>query len=268
MDSGTLSGVTFDGPLNLTSTRVSTICSARQRNDRRRLVRLGAGHDQRHGCTIRYLYFDNTQTVSNDDDQSRQYERLLRHLSEDDTAGAGNQVLTLASSVTVDVQGDASIQSSGYSGDGIVNDGAIDVTGSAGISHIDPQRLHQQAARSTSRTATSVSSSRRPSRRRRRASLRSGRIRRSRSIRPTPGPISARSRWRAARAFFSTGSMSAASLGSITNSGGTVYIGGTWNNSGQTLNGSASFGSSPFTAVRSAAALSLRPASLQIRAAR
>ena len=36
--------------------------------------------------------------------------------------------------------------------------------------------------------------------------------------------------------------MSAASLGSITNSGGTVYIAGTWNNSGQTLNGSASFG--------------------------
>jgi hypothetical protein len=38
------------------------------------------------------------------------------------------------------------------------------------------------------------------------------------------------------------GTVSAASLGAITNSGGTVYVGGTWDNSGQTLNGSGSFG--------------------------
>ena len=59
-------------------------------------------------------------------------------LYEFDTADAGNQVLTLASSVTVDIAGNAYIQSTDTSGDEIVNDGAIDVTGSAGYLVINP----------------------------------------------------------------------------------------------------------------------------------
>ena len=65
-------------------------------------------------------------------------------MDEYDTAGAGNQVLTLGTSVTVDVAGLRANHSSGYSGDGIVNEGVIEQTGSGGSLIIDAQRLHQQ----------------------------------------------------------------------------------------------------------------------------
>ena len=75
-EGGVLSGVTFDGPLNLTSTSVSEKRRARQRNDGRRLLRLGAWHDQRHGLLLLSLFRQHADRHQRHD-QSRQYERLL-----------------------------------------------------------------------------------------------------------------------------------------------------------------------------------------------
>ena len=61
------------------------------------------------------------------------------HIREYDTTHVGDQVLTPAATVSVDVSGYANIQSSRHRGDGIVNDGAIDVTGSGGDLIIDPR---------------------------------------------------------------------------------------------------------------------------------
>ena len=115
---------------------------ARQRNDGRRLLRLGAWHDQRHGYFC-YLYFDNTQTVTNVTINLGNTSGYWDQLSAYDTADAGNQVLTLASSVTVDVQGNAIFNGSGDSGDGIVNDGAIDRHRERGLSEHRSAHVHQ-----------------------------------------------------------------------------------------------------------------------------
>jgi hypothetical protein len=74
------------------------------------------------------LDFDNTQTVT--DATINLGSDNYDYLDEIDTANAGNQLLTLASSVTVDVVGNAEFVDSNSSGDGIVNEGEIDVTGS------------------------------------------------------------------------------------------------------------------------------------------
>jgi hypothetical protein len=74
------------------------------------------------------LDFDNTQTVT--DATINLGSDNYDYLDEIDTANAGNQLLTLASSVTVDVVGNAQFVDSNSSGDGIVNEGEIDVTGS------------------------------------------------------------------------------------------------------------------------------------------
>ncbi len=69
-----------------------------------------------------------------------QYSGESADLYEYDTADAGNEVLTLASSVTVDVVGFAQILGSTASGDGIVNQGVIviDQTPGDGILSITP----------------------------------------------------------------------------------------------------------------------------------
>ena len=122
---GVLSGVTYDGPLNLTSTITSQ--SVQLANGTTVVGSSGSGPG-----TINVtgesdsLIFDNTQTISNDTINLGNSSVLY----ENDATGAGNQVLTLASSVTVNVAGNANIEDySGYAGDGIVNDGRIDVTG-------------------------------------------------------------------------------------------------------------------------------------------
>ena len=109
-----------------------------------------------------YLYFDNTQTVSNATinlGNSSYY----AFLDEYDTAGAGNQVLTLATSVTVDAQDDAYITSSGYSGDGIVNQGVIEQTGTGARSSSSPTPLPTAARLTPRRRPPLLTSSRPPS---------------------------------------------------------------------------------------------------------
>ncbi len=71
------------------------------------------------------LYFDNTQTFNNATINLGNTIGYTDTLYAYDTAGAGGQVLTLASGVTVDVVGYAAITSSSSSGDGIVNKGVI-----------------------------------------------------------------------------------------------------------------------------------------------
>jgi hypothetical protein len=128
---GTLSGVTFDGPLNLTST--SVVQAVHIANGTTVVGSSGSGAGTINATGIQSeLDFDNTQTLSNDTinlGNSSHYDYLYEY----DADGAGDQVLTLAGSVTVDVQGYAYIGAPGdYPGDGIANDGAIDQTGSGG----------------------------------------------------------------------------------------------------------------------------------------
>jgi hypothetical protein len=232
IDDVTLSGVTFDGPLNLTSTEQSVYFA-----DGTKVVGSsgsGPGTINVTGdeCS---LYFDNSQTVSNTTIILGDYDELYEY----DVAGAGNQVLTLASSVTVVVQGYGYIEDSEYSGDGTVNDGTIDVTASVGGLYIESTTFTNNGAIDLIDGSDS-------------------------EIGPTTFTTTASSVIEIGAdssliidpyyAWTNLGSIALASgavlvldgsisgLGSISNSGGTVYLEGTLNNSGQTLNGSGSSG--------------------------
>jgi hypothetical protein len=76
------------------------------------------------------LNFSNTQTFNNAT-INLGHTSTDSYLFEDDLTGAGS-VLTLGSNVTIDVSGDAEITDSGYSGDGIVNQGKISQTARGG----------------------------------------------------------------------------------------------------------------------------------------
>jgi hypothetical protein len=91
------------------------------------------------------LFFDNTQTVSNDTINLGNSTDLAE-LSGYDTTGAGNQILTLASSVTVDVVGNADIEGGDSWGDGIVNQGTIDQKGSGSSLYILPDTFANSGA--------------------------------------------------------------------------------------------------------------------------
>ena len=78
-------------------------------------------------------FFDNTQTFNNATINLGNTIGYTDTLYAYDTAGAGGQVLTLASGVTVDVVGYAAITSSSSSGDGIVNKGVINDTTSPNV---------------------------------------------------------------------------------------------------------------------------------------
>ena len=221
-DGGTLSGVTYEGALNLIGSSSTGFVT----NGLTMAGSNGSGFG-----TINVtgpnasLDFGNTETISNATINLGNSAGYNDYLDEYDTANTGNAVLTLASSDIVHVQGNAQITSR-LSGDGIVNRGLIEQTGNSGVLYIEPSSHSPIAARSTPRrrtppftlgrprsptaarsispTATRSASRRRSSRPRRRASLRSGRIHRRPSTRPTPGAISARLRWPTARASFST----------------------------------------------------------------
>jgi hypothetical protein len=246
---GTMSGVTFDGPLNVAGAHAfvalakgTTVVGSSGS---------GPGTINVTGAAS-LLYFDNTQTVSNvtiNLDGPRAGSALLEY----DTAGAGNQVLTLASSVTVDVVGNAQITDNGYSGDGIVNDGAIDVTGrgsfleiyaSSFTNKIYPMTFTNSGTidvangdgvligfnRPTTFTTTA-------------SSVISIGANSSLNIDPAGAWTNHGSITLASGAsLYLGGSISAAGLGSFSNSGGTVYLEGTFNNSGHTLNGSSPLG--------------------------
>jgi hypothetical protein len=155
-----------------------------------------------------------------------------------DPAGTGKQVVTLASNVTVHVQGEAEIQSSDTSGAGIVNNGVIDVTGSGGDLHINPRSFTNKGTIDVANgdfvligwtTFTTTASS----------VIEIG-ANSSVSIGPhrawsNLGSITLAS----GASLILGGSMTTTGLGSITNSGGTVYLAGTLDNADNTLNGSA-----------------------------
>ena len=114
---GTLSGVTYDGTLDLSNACVhladGTVVDNAEGD--------GAGTINDNCGT---LIFDNTQTFNN------ATINLAGALYEDDTSGAGT-VLTLGSGVVIDQTGDAYIYTGDYSSDGIVNQGAINRSGTS-----------------------------------------------------------------------------------------------------------------------------------------
>ena len=124
---GTLSGVTFGGPLNLKSSSVQQ--SVHLANGATVVGSSGSGPGAIN-VTGYYstLYFDDTQTVSQETITLGNASGYADTLYGYDTTGGGAQVLTLASSVTVNAVGNASIGSSYASGDEIVNQGVIDET--------------------------------------------------------------------------------------------------------------------------------------------
>jgi hypothetical protein len=132
---GTLSGVTFHGALNLTANSANVQLA----NGFKMAGSNGAGRGTVNvtGPSAE-LYLDNTETVSSAtillENSGGDYDYLYEY----DTGNVGNQVLTLASNDTVDVQGFAYIEGSSPSGDKIVNKGLIEQTGNGGALFISP----------------------------------------------------------------------------------------------------------------------------------
>jgi hypothetical protein len=124
---GTLSGVTYDGTLDLSGEETSVhLASGTAVNN---AAGTGAGTINDTGA-YSTLYFDNTQTFNNATINlgSTSGESLLE---EYDLTGLG-AVLTLGSGVTIDQSGYAYIETGGNAGDGIVNQGTISQAASGG----------------------------------------------------------------------------------------------------------------------------------------
>jgi hypothetical protein len=134
---GTLSGVTFDGPLNLTSEQQAVHLA----NGTAVVGSSGSGPGVINVTGYEdSVEFDNTETFSNATINLGNGNNVYSdNLSETDTAY--DQVLTLASSVTVDVQGFSFIGSDIDLSDELVNQGVIDQTGSGGRLAIAPNNL-------------------------------------------------------------------------------------------------------------------------------
>jgi hypothetical protein len=132
---GTLSGVTFDGPLNLTASSAVVHLA-----DGTKIVGAtgsGPGTINVTGPNNASLDIDDTETVSNTTINLGNSGGSTDFLYEYDSANTGNAVLTLASTDTVDVQGNVQINSR-FSGDSIVNKGVIEQTGNSGTLYIQP----------------------------------------------------------------------------------------------------------------------------------
>ncbi len=130
-DGGTLSGVTYEGPLNLTSSSVSQSVHLAKGSTEVGSSGSGPGTINVTGFYSN-LYFDNTQMVGNvtiNLGSSDYFDYLVSY----DSNGAGDKVLTLASSVTVNASGDGYdyIAAGLVSGDAVVNQGVIRQTGSS-----------------------------------------------------------------------------------------------------------------------------------------
>ena len=82
-----------------------------------------------------YLTFDNTQAAS-DVTINLGNTGYYSYLVEDDTADTGDKVLTLGSNVTIDESGYATIETGDDYGDGIVNQGVINQSGTGGSFYI------------------------------------------------------------------------------------------------------------------------------------
>ena len=123
---GTLSGVTYEGTLNLTASGATgTVANG--------LTMAGSSGTGPGTINVTgesaYLYFDNTQTFDGATiNLGSTYYYAPSYLYENDVSEAGNQVLTLGPGITIDIQGYAEIYAGAYSGDGIVSEGVINVT--------------------------------------------------------------------------------------------------------------------------------------------
>jgi hypothetical protein len=122
---GTLSGVTYDGALDLSGSNVWVqIANGTVVNN---AAGTGAGTINDTG-EYSALYFDNAQTFNNATINLGAASGYESYLYEDDLTGAGT-VLTLDSNVAADESGYAQIFAGSYSGDGIVNQGDINQSG-------------------------------------------------------------------------------------------------------------------------------------------
>jgi len=126
-DGGTLSGLTYDGTLDLSESFATVyLASGTVVNN---AAGTGAGTINDTGYAS-YFYFDNTQTFNNATIHLGNTS-TYSYLYEDDLTGAGT-VLTLGSNVTIDESGYAQIYTGGGAGDGIVDQGNIGQTASRG----------------------------------------------------------------------------------------------------------------------------------------
>ena len=124
---GTLSGVTFDGPLDLTASGASVALASGTTV----VGSSGSGPGTINDTgEVAELHFDNTQTFNNATINLGGAD-TYSYLEENDSTGAGT-VLTLGSNVTIDESGFALINTGGDAGDGIVNKGAIKQSGTSG----------------------------------------------------------------------------------------------------------------------------------------
>jgi hypothetical protein len=232
-DGGTLSGVTYDGTLDLSETDASVYLASGTVVNNAAGTGAGTINDTGDGSV---LSFDNTQTFNNATiNLGYTASGSPSYLADFDANDTGT-VLTLGSNVTIDVSGYGWIEDSGHAGDGIVNQGNISQQGTRRLLYIEGNSF------TNSGTITAASTG-------------GGLI-----IGPTTftnsGTLAVSNGDElaiAATNFSNTGSITLASgsslylnfsftlaaLGTLTNSGGTVYIGGggTFNNAGGTLNG-------------------------------
>ena len=229
-EGGTLSGVTYDGMLDLSGSGASVhLAKGTVVNN---AAGTGAGTINDTGSSS-HLYFDNTQTFNNATINLGATSGTS-FLHEFDLTGAGT-ALTLGSKVTINESGGAQISAGSAAGDGIVDQGKINQTASGGALTIDGNSF------TNSGTITAASSG---------GTLtidpttftNSGTLAISNGDAVTidathfsnTGSITLAS----GASLYLGGSFTLAGLGKVTNSGGTVYIQGTLDNTGGTLNGS------------------------------
>jgi hypothetical protein len=123
---GTLSGVTYDGTLDLSGSHATVdLADGTVVNN---AAGAGAGTINDTGSES-YLRFDNTQWFNNATINLGAASGCSR-LQEYDLTDAGT-VLTLGSQVAIDESGSSYITDSDYAGDGIVNNGAINQSGTS-----------------------------------------------------------------------------------------------------------------------------------------
>ena len=261
--SGTLSGVTVEGALNLSTGGASvhlvngaTVVGSSETEP-------GVINVTGKGAAI---YLDGAETVSDTTinlDNAGGNETYLRSF---DASNAGGQILTLAASTVVNVSRNAEIQSSAADGDGIVNYGLIQQTGSvsggleisgddftnAGTlsdsEHGSPLQIESTTFTDSGALSVSNYGS---------IIISSSAFVTTSSSTITVGTgsslnveVDAATAWTNFGTIFldddaeldAGGQTSAASLGTIVNSGGSVVIAGDYDNAGETLDGSAAFG--------------------------
>jgi hypothetical protein len=233
-DGGALSGVTYDGTLDLSGSGASAhLGSGTVVND---AAGTGAGTISDTGA-YSSLYFDNTQTFNNATINLGSTSGYS-YLSEYDSTGAGT-VLTLGSKVTIDVSGDAIIEDSAYAGDGIANQGDINQSGTSSYLEIYGNALTNSgtitAASSggalTIDDVTFTNSGTLAVSNGDAVSIDSSNFSNKGSITLASGG-----------SLYLCTALTLAELGTVTNSGGTVYIRATLDNAGGTLNGSSGLG--------------------------